>query len=274
MVEDHYATLATMLEPLRPAGRPLLLGISGAQGTGKTTLANYLSEQLRQESGWSVANLSIDDFYYTKAERTRLAADIHPLLATRGVPGTHDTRLLLACLQRLSALGAGEVIAAPHFDKAMDDRAAESNWPRFSGPLDLIILEGWCVGARPGAEQTITEPINSLERDEDPDGNWRRYVNQQIRSSYVPIFEMLDWLVFLSAPNLAAVQEWRWQQEQELARRSGTAASAIMSKTELVRFIQHYERITRNMIEELPAIADIVFTLDESHNICGVSERG
>jgi len=273
MVEDHYASLATMLKPLRPAGRPWLLGISGAQGTGKTTLANYLSEKLRQDFGWSVANLSIDDFYFTRAERAKLATKVHPLLATRGVPGTHNTRLLIGSLKRLQTLGPGEMLPVPQFDKAMDDRVAESDWLQITGPLDLIILEGWCVAARARPEEEMATPINALERAEDSDGSWRRYVNHQLRSNYAEVFAMLDWLVFLSAPGFAAIRKWRWQQEQELAGQSDVAATEIMSKSELNRFIQHFERITRDMLAELPTVADFVYYLDESHDVAGVSKR-
>lgn len=265
VAEQHYLPLARQLPKLRDVSYQLLLGINGAQGTGKSTLADFL--QLATESlfGWNVAVLSIDDFYYTLAERRALATDVHPLLETRGVPGTHDTEMLGRYLRRLQQLGEGERIALPRFNKAVDDRADESRWPAINGPVDLVILEGWCVGtvAQPDAE--LQQPINALERDEDPDGVWRQYVNDQLRAKYEPIFRKLDALIFIGAPNFDAILRWRLEQEEKLAASAPSGSSGVMNKQQIVRFIQFYERLTRANLAALPEKADFVFRLDDSH---------
>ena len=263
----HYLPLAKRLPQMRDGRRQLLLGINGAQGTGKSTLADFL--QLTTESlfGWNVAVLSIDDFYYTLAERKALADEVHPLLRTRGVPGTHDTDMLARYLERLQQLTVSERIALPRFDKAIDDRADESRWPVVNGPIDLVILEGWCVGTVAQSAAELQRPVNALERDEDADGVWRRYVNDQLRAKYEPIFTKLDALIFIGAPNFDAILRWRLEQEEKLAAASPPNSAGLMSKQQIARFIQFYERLTRANLAALPEKADFVFRLNGSHAI-------
>ncbi len=252
---------------MRGERRQLLLGINGAQGTGKSTLADFLCQAAESMYGWNVAVLSIDDFYYTLSERRKLAADVHPLLMTRGVPGTHDTGMLLRCIERLRQLGPKECMTLPRFDKAGDDRAIESRWPEVSGPVDLVILEGWCVGTVAQADVDLAQAINALEREEDADGAWRSYVNDRLKANYSRIFSRLDALVFLRAPSFDAILRWRLEQEEKLAEVSATGSSGLMNREQIERFIQFYERLTRSNLATLPGIADVVFTLDETHSI-------
>ncbi|RYD91905.1 MAG: kinase, partial [Sphingomonadales bacterium] len=162
--------------PDRGCKRPFVLGIAGAQGCGKSTLARELAERV----GCPV--LSLDDLYLDGAARTALAADVHPLLRTRGVPGTHDPAAALAVIQ---SLGEPGITLLPRFDKARDEPGAPEAW---QGPADMLILEGWCLGARPQPEIEMTEPVNPLERAQDPEGVWRRWVNAQL-ARYQPLFD-------------------------------------------------------------------------------------
>ena len=258
LIEEHYAPLVAWLEAQRVADRSLLLGINGAQGTGKTTLADYLKLALEGGPGWRVAVLSIDDFYLSKAERNQLGENVHPLLRTRGVPGTHDLHMLTACLHQLDTLGADQRMPLPRFDKATDDRARRETWPIVTGPLDLIILEGWCVASRPQPAADLETPVNELERQQDPTGDWRRYVNEQLQHDYADLFARLDKLIVLQAPDFAAVRRWRLEQEEKGAR--------AMSTAQLDVFIQHYERLTRVNLESLSNIADAVLEFDDNHD--------
>ena len=267
VAEQHYWPLAKRLPQMRDGRRQLLLGVNGAQGTGKSTLADFLRLATESMFEWNVAVLSIDDFYFTLAERKALADEVHPLLRTRGVPGTHDTDMLARYLERLQRLAASERIALPRFDKSVDDRAEESRWPVVNGPVDLVILEGWCVGTVAQSAAELQRPVNALERDEDPDGVWRRYVNDQLRAKYEPIFAQLDALIFIGAPNFKAILRWRLEQEEKLAAASPSSSSGLMSKQQIVRFIQFYERLTRFNLAMLPDSADFVFRLDDSHAI-------
>jgi D-glycerate 3-kinase len=266
LIEDHYSDLAEWLTKKRHPERTFFLGINGAQGTGKTTLAAYLQLALEQGCGWRVAILSIDDFYLTKLERTQLAVEIHPLLATRGVPGTHDIQMLTECTERLRALQPNETMALPRFDKSLDDRANPDSWPTVSGPIDLIILEGWCVGSMPQTGEALREAINDLEEHQDTSGDWRLHINEQLEGSYADLFTRLDALVFLQAPNFDAIYRWRVEQEEKLARISGPGAAGIMNREQITEFIQHYERLTRANIAGLRETADVTLELDDDHD--------
>ena len=248
------------------SGKSFLLGINGAQGTGKSTLAAYLALTLDESGQRNVAILSLDDFYLTKAERQKLAQSVHPLLATRGVPGTHDIPMLRECLAQLRTLGPQEKYRLPRFDKAIDDRADEASWPTISGPVDLIILEGWCVGSTAETESGLETPVNDLEAERDADGRWRRYVNERLRTDYAAVFAELDALVFLRAPSFEAVLRWRIEQEQKLAAAATGEAAGIMNESEVAAFIRYFERITRNNLEAVRSNADIVLELDKYHD--------
>lgn len=266
VIEQHYLPLLSWLAKQRHAGTTMLLGINGAQGTGKSTLADFLQLGLESPHAWRVAVLSIDDFYLTKAERRQLGDDVHPLLATRGVPGTHDVDMLLKCLERLKALGKGEQCLLPRFDKAIDDRANESTWPEVTGPVDMIILEGWCVGTTAQPDSELTAAVNDLERNEDTSGHWRKFVNDHLKTDYADLFGQLDALVFLQAPSFDAIYRWRLEQEQKLAVSVADDATGIMDEQQIAEFIQYYERITRNNLTVVRGSADVVLELDEYHN--------
>ena len=263
---EYYEPLARRLPKMRVERRTLLLGINGAQGTGKSTLADFLGIAAAELFGWRTAVLSIDDFYLTRAERRTLAEEVHPLFATRGVPGTHDAEMLSATLDELANLGDGDSARLPRFDKSIDDRAQEDDWPVVTGPLDLILLEGWCVGSSSQSPEALIEPVNGLEEEEDPDGVWRRHANERLRQEYETIFARLDALVFLAAPSFDAILDWRKEQEHKLAQKS-SAGTHVMNDEEVVRFIGFYERITRNNLSMIPSRADVVFTLDRSHAV-------
>jgi D-glycerate 3-kinase len=261
-VDDVLEPLAKRIGQRASDGsEPLLMGLCGAQGSGKSTAAAALAG-LFGEAGLPAAVLSIDDFYRTRAERQRLARDVHPLLLTRGVPGTHDLPLMQAVI---GALRSGARPALPRFDKARDDRVPERNWQAPAEPVRIVLLEGWCVGARPEPPQALAAPINELERLEDPDGRWRRFVNDALAGEYHPLFEALFPLVLLAAPSFDVVYRWRLEQEHKLRdrlRREGGDASRVMDDAQVARFIAHYERVTRHILAEMPERADAVIRLD------------
>lgn len=240
---------------------PLVVGVCGPQGSGKSTLVAIV-KRLLEERGLSVAVLSLDDVYLPLAARNELARTVHPLLKTRGVPGTHDVDLALSILAALRKKG---VVAIPAFDKAADDRRPQGEWARVQAPVDAILFEGWCVGAIPESERSLATPVNALERNEDPDGRWRRYVNRTLAQVYRRLFCEIDFLVLLTAPEFSIVYRWRLEQEIELRRSvaaRGGDTSQLMSDAQLRRFVSHYERLTRHVLREMPARADIVVQLD------------
>lgn len=239
-----------------------MLGISGAQGSGKSTLAAQLAAHLGKQ-GIAVLVLSIDDLYLTRAERDHLAETVHPLLRTRGVPGTHDVELALsivACLDR------GEACGIPRFDKADDDRAGVAS--HAPAGIEVLILEGWCVGARPQPAGALKRPVNALEREEDPDGRWRSYVNAALAGRYQRLFDRIDMLALLAAPDFEVVTGWRIQQEQGLGE-----GSAVMTPGQVARFVQYYERLTRHILHEMPGRADLVARLGRDRAVLDMSLR-
>ncbi len=246
-------------------GETYVLGINGAQGTGKSTLAQLISDYLTSEHGRRVVILSIDDIYLTREERQSLSRSVHPLLSTRGVPGTHDVALGISVIERLRSLPQGEAVKVPRFDKSRDDRYPQSDWATVTGPVDLVIFEGWCVGSRATTEADLQDPVNALESSADADGRWRTYVNNKLGTEYAELFDVLDGLLFLRVPDFDAVLRWRLEQEQKLRQSAGKSATAIMSDEEVVEFIQYYERITRDNIKVLPSIANAVIELGDDH---------
>ncbi|MCB2049553.1 MAG: kinase [Novosphingobium sp.] len=237
--------------------RPIVLGICGAQGSGKSTLVTALAQDL-EARGLRCAVLSLDDLYLTKSDRQRLASEVHPLLATRGPPGTHDVSLGLCVLE---ALFSGTPVKLPRFDKAGDDRLDPSGWPEIAGQFDIVLFEGWCLGARPQESEALALPVNALEAEEDPKGTWRRYVNQALAGPYQALFARIDKLVLLQAPGFEVVLDWRLEQEEGLRALSGST-SQLMDRAQIARFISHYERITRHILGEMPQWADLVIELD------------
>lgn len=268
IAHTYYFPLAEWLVKTRSRA-PLLVGINGCQGSGKSTLADFLAQVLRAEQGWNVAVLSIDDLYLTRTERAHLAATVHPLLATRGVPGTHDVELGNTVLDRLCVQTAGGSTALPRFDKSRDDRAPPETWPRAIGKVDMIILEGWCVGARPEHPAALANAVNALEENEDPDGTWRHYVNNSLKK-YQHLFDRLHKMVLLKAPDFACVFHWRLEQERQLARHA-PQGSALMNEADIARFIQHYQRLTEANLRTLPPTADVIFKLNTNHGIDSAS---
>ena len=250
---------------------PMFIGINGAQGTGKSTLAK-LFKLCCTEAGLKVAVLSIDDFYLSKHARAQLAETVHPLLATRGVPGTHDVEKLKSCLNQLLDSQVGTV-KIPRFDKAADNPAPEDRWATLTLPVDLIILEGWFIGLEPEPCEHLVSPVNHLEVSEDGDGSWRNFVNNSLRSDFADLFGRLDSLLMLQAPSFEQVLTWRSLQEEKLKRHRAELfdadTSGVMNSEEIGRFIQHFERLTRHALNTLPQKADWVFHLDSQHRVAG-----
>ena len=252
----------------RAAARPLITGLAGAQGSGKTTIAAAIEKRFKNE-GLDVARLSLDDLYLGRSERLRLAKEIHPLFTTRGPPGTHDVRL---GVNVLAVLKTGNPVLIPRFDKAADAHRVSDDEPRIEGRTDLVIFEGWCVGARAQSDDALIEPVNMLERAFDENGQWRRYANNQLKTRYTRLFAFLDCLVFIAAPSFGVVKKWRTEQEHELAQRRA-AGAGLMQDDEIAWFIQHYERITRRMLAETPSFADATVRLGQERSVIDIIRK-
>ncbi|HEY2049695.1 MAG TPA: kinase [Caulobacteraceae bacterium] len=263
----HDPIARSVVSRLTAASGPLVVGLCGPQGSGKTTAARVL-ELLLNEAGVRAAVLGLDDLYLGRSAREHLARTIHPLLATRGPPGTHDPGL---GARLIAGLSREPTTALPRFDKATDDRAPEDQWQVISGPVHVVIFEGWCVGARPQPAADLVQPVNELEAERDPDAIWRRYVNDSLAGPYQHLFGHIDHLIMFRPPSFEVILEWRIQQERKLRQAGG--GSAVMSDEEVRRFIQHYERIARWLDREMPDRADVVIDLDASRGVLDLRSR-
>jgi D-glycerate 3-kinase len=248
-----------------PVARPLVVGVCGAQGSGKSTLAQQLVDRLP-----AAATLSLDDLYLTRAEREDLAHRVHPLLAVRGVPGTHDVAL---GLELFAALDARRPLVLPRFDKGIDDRAPPSAWEQRDAPLDTLVFEGWCIGAQPEPAAALDRPCNTRERNEDLDGTWRRYVNTALAGPYRALFARVDLMVFLAAPSFETVVDWRCEQEAALLAARPDAPRA-MDRHAIEAFCALYERTTRALLRGMPSRADVVVALDAQRRCMHLDLRG
>jgi D-glycerate 3-kinase len=256
---DLLDRLAQAARAKRPA-RPALIGVGGAQGSGKSRFCREFAAQ----SSLRVAHFSLDDVYLTKSERERLAQTTHPLFITRGPPGTHDLELAKYTIAQLSSARPNDATPLPRFDKRADDREPENQWPVFIGRPDLILVDGWCLGAIPPMGAPVG-PVNELEAEEDPDRIWRNHTIAPLATRYPLFFRQFDCLVYLQAPSFDVVRTWRAEQEEETLGRPLTLAE----RSSLNRFIEHYERLTRAMLDGQHR-AEWIAHLDERRQVTAI----
>ena len=248
--------------------QPYFVGLAGGQGTGKTTISSLLEIILRKYFKLNVFKISIDDFYRTRKERFSLSKKVHPLLMTRGVPGTHDIKIMLDFFRK-SKTKKFKSFKLPKFNKAIDDRCKKNQWYTIKKRPDVVIFEGWCVGARAEKNSTIKKSINSLEKANDAQLIWRNYVNKQLKTKYKKLYDQLDCLVYLKAKNFSLLQKWRLIQEKKLwlKNKNKKTNNKIMSKGDVINFMQTYQRVTQNMFKFAPSYASVILNLNSNHQI-------
>ena len=247
--------------------KPFIVGLGGGQGTGKTTITSIISIILKKYFKLNVFKISIDDFYKTRKERFLLSKKLHPLLMSRGVPGTHDINIMLDFFKKVKK-SKFKSLKLPKFNKAIDDRCKKKLWYSIKKRPDVIIFEGWCVGARAEKNNTLKKAINSLEKIDDLKLVWRKFVNQQLKSKYKKLYNHLNTLLYLKVKNFSLLQRWRLKQEKKLwLKNKKLSNNKIMSKKEVIRFMQTYQRVTQNMIKGAPKYASIILNLNSNHQI-------
>jgi len=242
--------------------RTSIIGLSGGQGTGKSTISNILRIILKEKFNLETVIFSIDDFYKTLKDRKKMSKTISKLFLTRGVPGTHDTKILLNCLTKLKKKSFSKILI-PKFDKSIDDRCKKNKWIKVLKKPDVVIFEGWCVGARAQKNSSLIKPINPLERLEDKDLIWRKKINYELKSNYKKIFNLINILIFLKVPSFKYVYKWRLLQEKKLQKTS--KGKKIMSNIQVKKFIMFYERITRHMLKTSSFISKVIINIDTKH---------
>ena len=269
-IVDKLGKLKTFYLPLsywiysvyKKDNKTKIIGLSGGQGAGKSTITGILKLILKKEYGLNLCVFSIDDFYKTKEERVKMSKNKHPLFLTRGVPGTHDINLLNKTIKKLK-LKKFKTVSIPKFDKSLDDRLKKNRWEKIKTKPNIIIFEGWCIGARSQKNSTLKNSLNRIERIHDPDRRWRKMINGYLKNQYKKLFSKIDKLVYLKAPNFNHIFKWRLLQEEKLKLTS--KSNRTMSKIQVKEFIMFYERITKNMMKDFPKISDLTVFLDKSH---------
>ena len=251
--------------------KTLFLGFSGGQGSGKTTVAKILKIILKKFFKRKIHISSIDDFYKTLKDRNKMSYTTHPLFKTRGVPGTHDINLIKKFFYFIKKKKFKKT-KLPKFDKSIDDRLKKKYWFNVKKKPEIIILEGWCVGAKPQSNSLIKKPINILEKYEDKNLIWRKHVNEKLRKEYKKVFSMIDYFIFMKIPNFKIVLKWRHIQENKLKKMLHDKKK-IMSYNAIKRFIMFYQRITLQMMNDLSKSASVVMFLKKNHEITKILFR-
>ena len=267
MIEKFLVPVCFWISKKIRKNNTTLVGLSGGQGTGKTTTSSLIEIILKKYFKLKVFKISIDDFYKTRKERISLSKKVHPLLKTRGVPGTHDIDLMINFFKQVKKKKF-KTIFLPKFEKSIDDRVIKKKWYKLKKKPDVIIFEGWCVGAKSQKNKDLNKSINQLERNHDQSLKWRKYVNKQLLNKYKKFHSMLDHLIYLKAESFEILRKWRLKQEKKLSINIKNKKNLkIMSKQEVLTFMMTYQRITENMFKYASKYASVLMTLNDKHQI-------
>jgi len=267
MIKNYLIPICFWIAKKSNNKKPYFVGLAGGQGTGKTTISSIIKIILEKYFKLNVFKISIDDFYKTRKERIALSKKVHPMLLTRGVPGTHDINMMLDFFKKSKSKKFKEM-KLPNFNKAIDDRFPKNKWNKINKRPDVIIFEGWCVGARAEPSKNLKKSINSMEKANDQKLIWRKYVNQQLKTKYKKLYSQLNCMIYLKAKNFSLLQKWRLKQEHKLwLKTKKKGGHKIMSKGDVINFMQTYQRITQNMFKNMPKYASIILNLNSNHQI-------
>ena len=250
--------------------KTMIIGLTGGQGSGKSTISNILKIILKVGFNLNTIIFSIDDFYKTLKQRKKMSKKVSPLFLTRGVPGTHDSKILLRCLKKLKQ-NKFKKFLIPRFDKSNDDRFVKKKWQKINSKPDLVIFEGWCVGVTPQKRKDLLEPINILERYQDKKRIWRNWVNKELKTKYKEIFNMVDLYIFLKVPSFQHVYSWRLLQEKKLMATS--KGKKTMTSGQIKKFIMFYERLTKHMLKSFSKKADFLISIDNNHKLKSITYK-
>ena len=270
MIRSFLVPISFWIAKKASKRKPYVVGLAGGQGTGKTTISSILSIILIKYFKLNVFVISIDDFYKTRKERFLLSKKVHSSLLTRGAPGTHDINIMLDFFKKAKNKKF-KPLKLPKFNKAIDDRYKKKLWYSIKKRPDIIIFEGWCVGAKAEKNNTLNKAINFLEKMDDKKLIWRKFVNQQLKLKYKKLYGQLNCLLFLKANNFGLLQKWRMMQEKKLwFKNKKSTNNKVMSKKNVIKFMQTYQRITQNMFKYTPNYASIILNLNSNHQIKSV----
>ena len=251
-IKDNYLKLLSHLKYKKT------LMIAGSQGSGKSTLSVLIKKFFLKFYSKNVVILSIDDFYLSSFQRKRLARKFNTdLFETRGVPGTHNLKLLDKVINNL--MKKKFPVYIPVFDKVTDNK---KNYKRKISKVDLLILEGWCVGSKPIDMKYLKININDLEKKNDSNLIWRTAYNSAL-INYQKLFKKFDYYIFIKFPNWEFVIDWKYKQELDLR----SIKSNIRLKKKLQQFIKYYQKLSKWMSLTTPSYCNVLITLDKNQSI-------
>lgn len=242
---------------LRKKRKNIFCLISGPQGSGKTTFSSHVKSAL-QKNKLKVLVLSIDNFYLGKKDRKNLSNKISNLFLTRGVPGTHNLKLLKEVLKKFKSKKKNK-FKLPLFSKGHDD-ILKSKFINLNFPYDVFILEGWCVGYQGSSISRLKKPVNQMERLLDKNLKWRNHVNQVSKKYASLIYKKSDFSIFLKIPSFNQVFYWRKKQEQQIPKK------LRMNNNQLKKFISFYQRITMDLLKDYKKSFNSYISIDNKHN--------
>ena len=237
----------------------------GSQGIGKSSFIYIISKAIEKFYNKKILLLSIDNYYLSKNKRLYLSKKIHPLLITRGVPGTHNIKKLVKNVKQFNQ--DKYPITIPLFDKLIDDKLKSSK--TIKTKCDILFLEGWCCGSSEIPKKFLYTNINNLEKINDPNNQWRDFYNKKLKIEYKKLFKLFDELIFLKTSSFDNVYKWRLKQEK--TNQSKNKKLRRMSANEIKIFVQHYEKITKWMIKDLNKKAQIVIKFEKNHKISSIN---
>ena len=270
MIKSFLIPISFWIAKKAKKNKPCIVGLSGGQGSGKTTISSIISIILRKYFKLNVFTISIDDFYKTRKERFLLSKRIHPSLMTRGVPGTHDINMILDFFKIVKGKKFRS-LKLPKFNKVTDDRYNKKSWYSLKKKPDIIIFEGWCVGAKAEKNNTLKKSVNSMEKLKDTKLTWRSYVNEQLKTKYKQLYDQLNCLLYIKSSNFTLLKKWRIKQETKLRIKNKRSNKfKIMSDQEVINFMQTYQRVTQSMFKYVPKYASIILNLKSNHQIKSV----
>ncbi len=237
----------------------------GSQGIGKSSFINIIAKTIEKFYNKKILLLNLDNYYLSKKQRLILSKQIHQLLITRGVPGTHDIKKLVKNIKQFNK--GKSPITIPIFDKLIDDTSKSTK--KTKTKYDILFLEGWCCGSSEIPKKILYKNINNLEKIKDPRYQWRNFYNNKLKLEYKKLFKLFDELIFLKTSSFDNVFKWRLKQEK--TNQSKNKKSKRMTPNEIKIFIQHYEKITKWMLKDLNKKAQIVIKFEKNHKISSIN---
>jgi len=235
--ENSWKPVAQKIAPIivqekQKLGRPLILGISGGQGTGKSTVCELLVKIFKREHRLNTITFSLDDLYLPLTERKYIRDYIDSRLDRRGPPGTHDIFLGLELFNQV--LSGKYNIYIPRFDKKLHNGQGDRIKPyKVSEEIDILLFEGWFVGVHPIDFDQLEKQLESIP-DNEKDIELAKDCNRRLKN-YLPLWEQLDQLMILVPEHYSLSLQWREEAEEKLRQQGGG-----MSKKDTEKFVKYF----------------------------------